>query len=165
LYFTSSYISFLPDFQELNKCKTEIQYWRSKTVSHGQNEASSPPVGAAALHKLCANCTEAKNGRGAQADDKDDHPPDVFPSNKQAAVEAAPVEEPPQPPAIISRPATRGSMSGPPSPAIPPPQCGATRKRRANTVTMEEEVTRKSLRGTGTRSGAKKALQNASKVL
>lgn len=133
---------------ELNKCKTELQFWRSKAIQgsvHLAPNESVPNIG--------------------DIEPNGDHP--VEPSKPQ---DTNGTEDDPSGPAQGDSPnsprvVTRGSCSsGPPSPSSS--TCGSTRKRRLRHDDENEgnEPPRKSLRGSTTSMGSASASSSSSSV-
>ncbi|TRY69569.1 hypothetical protein TCAL_07637 [Tigriopus californicus] len=118
---------------ELNKCKTELQFWRSKASQGSIHLASNEPI-----------------PNGGEVEPNGDHPMEPFkPPDYNGGDEdsSGPHGESPNSPRVV----TRGSYSsGPPSPSSS--TCGSTRKRRLRHDDENEgnEPPRKSLRGTST---------------
>ena len=135
---------------ELNKCKTELQYWRSKSTTL----LSLPPTCAQCEAPLIPKDTGAKGGalelgpsgyEGSVNELKalanqgvfpllDEEKPEFTDDDKEVQIKASPSSPKPMP----------APKNGPPSPNL------GGRKRRSRDDTLEEsEPTRKSLRGAG----------------
>lgn len=153
-------------FQELNKCKTELQFWRSKSalISTSSSASTSPEgtplptlnfLGGPGIFTLKAVAggdndeTTSLSGMSDASFSNDlkalanqgVFPPIVTAAASDNAPPTSEDEDEGRPgPSTSPRPVTRGSFSGPPSPGVPVPAPPATSGRGKRKAPADEPV-------------------------